>query len=199
MRPDYTSPWNTLVRLQRHLVVWLLEHVPEVEARRIARQAIAEFVQCAMTYWYTENGPFDFAVILAFAHLQRTGRLWDREQMSWARGPSLLPDQAELDRLCNLYALLYETAYLGNLSWAQREHIIMLIRMHDLQEANDGQIRAYLAYADDELDPVRRVVEAMDRHEPATLLVCSASGQLEEEERLKSYAWLRDAKAREER
>lgn len=198
MIKDLTVIWGPLVWLRRQLLVWLEDHVEEETARRIVRLTLAEWVQCAMTAWPTEVGPYAFAISLAQAQVARVGMAWEEEDLLWVRGPIYRPDEAELERLCTAYAIVYEAGYLADFSWSQREQVIMLLRMYEVEAANNTQIRAYVAYARDDFAPLRRAVQALDEHEPATLLVCSASGQLEEDERNKSYAWLRHWPADEE-
>lgn len=198
MIKELTVIWQPLVWLRQQLLVWLTEYIDEESAHRIVRLALAEWVQCAMTAWPTECGPYPFAIDLAQAHLARMINVWENENLFWVRGPSYRPTEEELEKLCKAYAIIYETGYLADFSWSQREQIIMLIRLYEVTAANNMQIRAYVAYARDDFAPLRRAVQALDEHEPATLLVCSASAQIAEDERNKSYAWLRHWPADEE-
>ncbi len=152
--------WSTYARWFETLTVWAALLVPEREARRCARRALAEMFVLALNAVETLDGPYMHStdVLYRFVCMHRTDN--DAGLLSWAYQSMPYPDEDFLEEIADLYAAVYEAGYIARLTLWERTEIAALIRLYDPTDMSSERLSVSLEENCPTTHPLRRVVGA---------------------------------------
>jgi hypothetical protein len=185
------SAWETYVLLYQLLQGWAAAYVPEAASRKVARFAIARLFQLACIAWETAEGVYAEAGDLALNLMMREA--WNAGEITLGspQGNIPVPDRAFLDALARLYANVYQLAYFGDWTIAEREVIAMAIRQHHPVMHDPLFLEMHLAGSADPLPALRRAVQSCDEHTCDDHMVCQAASEIWADEARRQDLWVK--------
>lgn len=191
---DLHDSAHTLGEAHQYLHMWAIKYVSHAGACRVASIAMGRLFQLATVLWDTQQGPWAELLDLAVPTMLRQALAEGVTHLGPVESHPYIPTDDFLKRLANLYAMIYMAAQFGNWSFVEREEIARALRMQHHYPPWPDQAENWLFSIKLGAVPLRRAVQALERHECGGDLVCDAASEAERYEAEIGLRWAAEAR-----
>ena len=188
-----TEAWRLYqlyARIYNILVCWLTTYLPEQDAKRTVRYALADGYRWACNAVPSMYGPFGDVAEACMARALGMDVRKDAEGWEWPMSSLPCMDVDFHHEVAMLYAAVYAAVFEAGFSITEREQVYQIIRIHDPEMTESTPQAGDLAVRFASFPALRRVFVSMAEHKCDGRLVCTISEQIWREETRRGVAWM---------